>query len=72
MSTVNIMNETMAHFEPKQEKKNDFAGFGTYYANGKQVIDLTSIDEDYEPTHFNYNDIDRQQVYGDNAGSNKF
>ena len=58
---MDIMKETMEHFnikdEPKQEKDR-FAGFKTYYANGKRVVDLTSIDEYYEPLHFNCNDIE--------------
>lgn len=68
---MNIMKETMEHFnikdEPNQEKDR-FAGFGTYYVNGRQVIDLTSIDEEYIPVAFNFNDIERQSIYGDKAG----
>lgn len=69
---MDIMKETMKHFDikegDKQESNQDkFAGFGTYYANGKRVVDLTSIDEYYEPLHLNCNDIERQAIYGDKA-----
>ena len=53
--------------ETKQEDK--FAGFKKYYVGGRQVIDLTSIDEEYEPVKFNFMDIERQAIYGDKAGN---
>lgn len=66
---MDIMKETTKHFNIKDESNQDrFAGFGTYYANGRQVIDLTSIDEEYIPVAFNFNDIERQAIYGDKAG----
>ena len=54
--------------ESKQEDK--FAGFKRYYVGGQEVIDLTSIDEEYEPVKFNFMDIERQAIYGDKAGDN--
>lgn len=52
----------------KKEKTEDkFKGFKRYYIDGKEVIDLTSIDEEYEPVKLNFMDIDRQQIYGDKA-----
>lgn len=51
--------------ETKQEDK--FAGFKKHYVGGMQVIDLTSIDKEYEPVKFNYMDIERRAIYGDKA-----
>lgn len=77
-SKMNILEETMKHFElkeqPKQEEQTQeedrFAGFGSYYAGGQRVIDLTSVDEDYTQYELKHlaSDIERQQIYGDKAG----
>ena len=71
MIDTNMLNETMEHFEPKEkeQEKDRFAGFKSYNVGGRQVIDLTSIDEDYEPVSFNYMDIERRGIYGNDAGN---
>ena len=75
---MDIFKETMKHFEldkqPKKEEaqpqeEDQFAGFGSYYSGGQRVVDLTSCDFEYEPTKFNHQDIERQQIYGDKAGN---
>ena len=72
---MDILEETMKHFELNERPKQDedrFDGFKSYYTGGQRVIDLTSCDFEYEPTKFNHQDIERQQIYGDKAGSTKF
>lgn len=66
---MDIMKETMEHFELKEKEQDRFAGFKTYNVGGRQVVDLTSIDEDYEPVRFNFNDIERRGIYGNDAGN---
>lgn len=77
---MDILQETMQHFEqneqpkeqPKQEEKKEdqFAGFKSHWVGGMQVIDLTSIDDDYtEYESVNLaSDVERQQIYGNKSG----
>lgn len=70
---MDIMKETMKHFDIKEGNKQEtnqdkFAGFKTFYTNGTRVVDLTSIDEYYEPVHLNCNDMERRAIYSDKAG----
>ena len=58
--------------QTQEQEKDRFAGFKRYYVGGKEVIDLTSIDEEYEPIGFNFSDIERTQIYGNKAGSTRF
>ena len=87
---MNIYEETAKHFdveelkrdaesekirESKDIKEEEYLSrFKSYFANGRRVIDLTSIDEDYtEYETFNRStDIERQQIYGEKASSNRF
>ena len=67
-----MLKETMKHFEPKENAQDEWAGFKSYYVNGQKVIDLTSIDEEYEPVKLRYQDIERERIYGDKAKSTRF
>ena len=70
MISPEMLKETMKHFEPKQEQpKDEWAGFKSYYVGGRRVIDLTSIDEEYEPVKLRYQDIERERIYGTDAGN---
>lgn len=78
---MDILKETMEHFEnaadtkKEPENKEDYwVGFKSHWVGGQQVIDLTSVDVDYTEyeLHDRGADIERKQIYGDKAGSNKY
>lgn len=56
------------------KEEQDLSMFKSHWVGGQRVIDLTSVDEDYtEYESFNRaEDIERQQIYGDKAGSTAF
>ena len=71
---MDILKETMEHFEKKEQEQDRFAGFKSHNIGGMQVIDLTSVDVDYSDYEM-YDtcaDIERKQIYGNKAGSKKY
>ena len=80
MTIFTEMNKLNEHFfkesdkfvkkQKEQDIKQEYMSvFKTYNVGGKQVIDLTSIDREYNPVQLLRDDIERQQIYGDKAGN---
>lgn len=57
--------------DKKKKAEDKFKGFKKYYVNGKEVIDLTSINNYHEPIKIRAFDLERQQIYGNKSSSTK-
>lgn len=74
---MDILKETMKHFEnaadtkKESENKDDYwAGFKSHWVGGQQVIDLTSVDVDYrEYESVDLNSIERRALYGEDSSN---